>query len=115
MSNFIIKTLALAIFAATSAHAFYDQKGGNRGQFVAFFDDKGNATGTLTDSDKQLNTQIQSILKSDKTFAGINASIKEGTVTLTGMADNLAIKSKAESLVRGLKGVTHVDNRIQVK
>lgn len=115
MENILIKTLALAIVTVGSMHAFYDQKGGNRGQFVAFFDEKGNPAGTLTDSDQQLNTQIQSILKSDKTFAGINASIKEGTVTLTGIVPNLAIKTKAESLVRGLKGVTHVDNRIQVK
>ncbi len=117
MDKFLVKTIALAIVTTASVHAFYDQKGGNRGQFVAFYDDKGNPADSAAtlETDKSLENQVQSVLKSDKSFLGINAKVNAGIVTLTGSADNQAIKTKIESLIRGIKGVTKIENKITVK
>jgi len=47
-------------------------------------------------------------------MALITVQVRRGTATLTGSATSAALKSQAERVVRAVRGVTAVDNQIQV-
>jgi cytidylate kinase len=69
-------------------------------------------------ADKLLETRIRAAL-TDRLRAGINAvgieaAARKGKVTLTGTVSETQSGSEAEQLVRGVAGVTGVDNRILV-
>lgn len=67
------------------------------------------------------DTGITSIVKSrffeDKDVAGSSISVEtlNGTVMLSGFAKNTLERSKAETIARGVKGVTAVKNEILIR
>lgn len=66
--------------------------------------------------DKLLETHIRAIL-ADRSGAGTDApgiepTVRNGTVTLAGMVFDRSSRASAEQLVRGVAGVTEIDNRI---
>ncbi len=64
--------------------------------------------------DADINTAIQSKQQSDASFAGVNASVTDGVVTLTGQCNDESCKTNAESTVKGIDGVKKVVNNITV-
>ncbi|HEX2535490.1 MAG TPA: BON domain-containing protein [Chitinophagaceae bacterium] len=64
--------------------------------------------------DAEVQTAIQSKIASDPAFAGVNATVKEGTVTLTGQTADAGQKSSVETSVKGMDGVKKVVNNITV-
>ena len=64
--------------------------------------------------DAEINTAIQSKTQTDPTFAGVNASVTEGTVTLTGQTADDAAKANVEKSVKEIDGVKKVVNNITV-
>jgi hyperosmotically inducible periplasmic protein len=64
--------------------------------------------------DSEINTAIQAKTQTDPTFAGINASVSEGTVTLTGQTADAAAKANVEKSVKEIDGVKKVVNSITV-
>jgi hypothetical protein len=75
----------------------------------------GSSTSTVND-DSFIQVGVDKKLNSDSTLssAGIVSMVTEGKVTLTGMVDSPDQKSRAERLVRSVKGVKSVDNQIQI-
>ncbi len=67
------------------------------------------------------DTGITSLVKSrffeDKDVAGSSISVEtlNGTVMLSGFAKNTLERSKAETIARGVKGVTSVKNEILIR
>lgn len=67
---------------------------------------------------KNVDAEIQSAFStkatSDPSLAGVNASVTDGTVTLTGSCADANCKSNAENAVKDIKGVKKVVNNITV-
>jgi len=68
--------------------------------------------------DKLLETRIRAVL-ADRSRTGtdtfdIEPTARKGTVTLTGMVMEAPLRAEAEQRVRGVTGVTEVENRIVV-
>jgi len=67
---------------------------------------------------KNVDSEIQSAFstkaQSDPALAGVNASVMEGTVTLTGSCADAPCKENAEKAVKDIKGVKKVVNNITV-
>ena len=64
--------------------------------------------------DADINTAIQSKQQSDASFAGVNASVTDGVVTLTGQCNDENCKTSAEKTVKDIDGVKKVVNNITV-
>lgn len=64
--------------------------------------------------DADIQTAIQSKTTSDANFAGVNATVAEGVVTLTGSCADAACKTNAEAAVKDIDGVKKVVNNITV-
>ncbi|HVG14885.1 MAG TPA: BON domain-containing protein [Chitinophagaceae bacterium] len=64
--------------------------------------------------DADINTAIQSKQQSDASFAGVNATVTDGVVTLTGQCNDENCKTNAEKAVTGIDGVKKVVNNITV-
>lgn len=66
--------------------------------------------------DLTIQSSIDRKLADDQTLGslGIIATVVEGKVTLTGTVNSEDLKSRAERLVRAVKGVKRVDNQIIV-
>ena len=66
--------------------------------------------------DATVQTNVDTKLRDDTTLGslGILATVIEGKVTLTGTVNSEDLKSRAERLVRAVKGVKRVDNQITV-
>ncbi len=65
-------------------------------------------------SDAQVQAEVQQSLDA-KRFANVHSSVKNGLVTLTGTVDVYATKEDAEHKIHHKKGVTAVQNLIQVQ
>jgi osmotically-inducible protein OsmY len=63
--------------------------------------------------DSQLLADVQGQLK-NKRFAGIQASVEDGVVTLTGTTDRYAVKMEAENKVKHTKEAASIRNQIAV-
>lgn len=67
---------------------------------------------------KNVDAEIQSAFstkaQSDPALAGVNATVSEGTVTLTGSCADEPCKTNAENAVKDIKGVKKVVNNIAV-
>lgn len=68
-----------------------------------------NDSAIQSDVDKKLSedTQLASL--------GITVIVIDGKATLTGMVNSEALKSRAERVVRGVKGVRSIENKIIVE
>lgn len=67
--------------------------------------------------DATLTTDVKTKLSADNAAAasGVNVEAKSGVVTLSGMVDSEASKSKAEQAAKGVLGVQSVVNNLTVK
>ena len=63
-------------------------------------------------NDSQIQAAVQKALSGSQ-FQGIQASVQNGVVTLTGTTDLVAKKIKADQKVHSVRGVTAVRNEIQ--
>src|SRR5215207_1792859 len=64
--------------------------------------------------DADINAAIQSKTQTDANFAGVNATVTDGVVTLTGQCADDNCKSNAENAVKDIDGVKKVVNNIAV-
>jgi hypothetical protein len=64
--------------------------------------------------DADISTAIQAKTQSDANFAGVNASVTDGVVTLTGQCNDDNCKTNAEQAVKDIDGVKKVVNNITV-
>jgi len=66
--------------------------------------------------DKKIELKILAALTGEKEFAGAKVKAKSvrGIVTLTGTAPSAAVKGKIYKLVKAIKGVRKVKNKITV-
>lgn len=101
--------LATPLLAASAALALLGTAGCavSRGQqsVGAYVDDAG------------ITTAVKAKLFEDKSVAGSSISVEtlNGTVMLSGFAKNALERNKAESIARGVKGVTSVKNEIAIR
>jgi osmotically-inducible protein OsmY len=67
--------------------------------------------------DAGITTMVKSRFFEDKDVAGSSISVEtlKGTVMLSGFAKNSLERNKAETITRGVKGVTSVRNEIVVR
>lgn len=67
--------------------------------------------------DAAITTAVKARFFEDKDVAGTSISVEtlNGTVMLSGFAKNALERNRAESLARGVKGVTTVKNEIAVR
>lgn len=67
--------------------------------------------------DAGITTLVKSRFFEDKDVAGSSISVEtlKGTVMLSGFAKNSMERNKAETIARGVKGVTSVRNEIAVR
>ncbi len=67
--------------------------------------------------DTAITTAVKAKFVEDKSVdaSAISVETLNGTVMLSGFAKNVAEKSSAESIARGVKGVKSVTNRILVR
>jgi hyperosmotically inducible protein len=67
--------------------------------------------------DAGITTVVKSRLLEDKDVAGTSISVEtlKGTVMLSGFAKSALERNKAESIARGVKGVTSVKNEIAIR
>ena len=67
--------------------------------------------------DAGITTLVKSRFFEDKDVAGTSISVEtlNGTVMLSGFAKNSLERSKAETIARGVKGVTSVKNDILIR
>ncbi len=67
--------------------------------------------------DAAITTAVKARFFEDKDVAGTSISVEtlNGTVMLSGFAKNALERNRAESLARGVKGVTAVKNEIAVR
>lgn len=64
--------------------------------------------------DAEIHAAIQAKTQTDPSFAGVNANVAEGTVTLTGQTADEASKANVEKSVKDMEGVKKVINNITV-
>lgn len=67
--------------------------------------------------DSGITTTVKSRLFEDKDVAGSAISVEtlKGTVLLSGFAKNAMERNKAETIARGVKGVTSVRNEVLIR
>ena len=64
--------------------------------------------------DADINAAIQSKAQTDSNLTGVNATVAEGVVTLTGQCADENCKTNAENAVKDIDGVKKVVNNITV-
>lgn len=62
--------------------------------------------------DKQIQDNVTKQLQDNKNYAGVNSSVKEGVVTLTGMCEGDNCVTDIENNIKAIDGVTKVENNI---
>lgn len=73
------------------------------------------STGEVVD-DAVITSKVKAALLADPEISGfkINVDTSKGTVALKGEIKTLALRKKAESIARGVAGVTAVNNQLIV-
>jgi osmotically-inducible protein OsmY len=66
-------------------------------------------------NDEKVTAAVNKTLSANTSLSQVNASVKDGMVTLTGEVETDEQRSLAESSVAGVKGVKGVTNSITVK
>ena len=64
--------------------------------------------------DADIQKSIDTAVKADADLSGLSVSVKDGVATISGESKDDAAKLKAESLVKGIKGVKNVINNVSV-
>lgn len=65
-------------------------------------------------NDGEIQSAITTKTQTDPSLAGVNASVTDGVVTLTGQCNDAPCKTNAEQAVKDIKGVKKVVNNITV-
>jgi osmotically-inducible protein OsmY len=67
-------------------------------------------------SDNKIYDQVRQKLANDPDVkgAGLDASVKNGVVTLTGTVSDVHARDKAEKITKKIKGVTSVVNELKI-
>lgn len=65
-------------------------------------------------NDGEIQSAISSKTQTDPSLAGVNASVNDGVVILTGQCNDAPCKTNAEEAVKSIKGVKKVVNNITV-
>lgn len=78
---------------------------------------RGESTPSQYAGDVELTTKIKSDLLASGNVDGldVNVDVKNGRVTLTGLASTAAERARAARVARAVDGVKSVTNRIEVK
>ena len=68
-------------------------------------------------SDDQLFDQVNRRLVTDPQLGArpLQISVKDGKVTVTGFVENEKLQKRVEKVVKKVKGVREVDNRVQIR
>lgn len=82
----------------------------------SYKDGKSRTVGEFTD-DAAIQVRVKSKLVRSRDVNGalMNVEVKKGVVTLFGRAASSEMKQRAVEIVRSIKGVTSVDDRLRVK
>ncbi|HET7837993.1 MAG TPA: BON domain-containing protein [Variovorax sp.] len=74
-----------------------------------------SVAGTMDDA--SITAAVSTGLAKDPDLSAIKIDVdtKGGQVTLTGPAPNVAAKARAEEIAKSVKGVSAVDNKLEVK
>ncbi len=62
--------------------------------------------------DKQIQDNVTKQLQDNKNYAGVNSTVKDGTVTLSGKCEGDNCVSDIEKNIKGVDGVQKVENNI---
>jgi hyperosmotically inducible protein len=62
--------------------------------------------------DQQIQDNVTKQLQDNKNYAGVNSTVNEGVVTLSGMCEGDDCVTAIEKDVAGIKGVAKVENNI---
>ena len=65
-------------------------------------------------SDADLQKAATDKLTADK-VTGVTVAVKDGTATLTGVVDDVTVKTKAEASVKSVDGIKGVTNNVTLK
>lgn len=63
-------------------------------------------------SDKDIQDNVTKKLQDNKNYAGVNSTVKDGTVTLTGMCEGDNCAADIENKIKDVNGVDKVENNI---
>lgn len=68
-------------------------------------------------SDDQLFDQVNRSLVTDRQLGArpLEVTVKDGKVTVTGFVENEKLQKRVDKVVKKVKGVREVDNRVQVR
>ena len=68
-------------------------------------------------SDDQLFDQVNRSLVTDRQLGArpLQVAVKDGKVTVTGFVENEKLQKRVEKVVKKVKGVREVDNRVQIR
>lgn len=68
-------------------------------------------------SDDQLFDQVNRSLVTDRQLGArpLEITVKDGKVTVTGFVENEKLQKRVDKVVKKVKGVREVDNRVQVR
>ena len=64
--------------------------------------------------DEEIKTEVDAVLASEPSFAGLTAEVKDGVVTVNGMVADPSVKTSLNSHVIGVKGVKSVTDNTSV-
>lgn len=63
-------------------------------------------------NDKEIQDNVTKTLQANKSYAGVNSTVKDGTVTLTGKCEGDDCAADIEKNIKDVKGVQKVENNI---
>lgn len=63
-------------------------------------------------NDKDIQDNVTKSLQANKNYAGVNSTVKDGTVTLTGMCEGDNCAADIENNIKEVNGVQKVENNI---
>ncbi len=63
-------------------------------------------------NDKDIQDNVTKKLQANKNYAGVNSTVKDGTVTLTGMCEGDNCADDIENNIKDVNGVQKVENNV---
>lgn len=64
-------------------------------------------------NDKDIQDDVTKTLQANKNYAGVNSTVKDGTVILTGMCEGDNCAADIENNIKDVNGVQKVENNIR--
>lgn len=63
-------------------------------------------------NDKDIQDNVSKALQANKSYTGVSSTVKDGTVTLTGMCEGDNCAAEIENNIKDVNGVQKVENNI---